>query len=181
MKTLQITPVAKARVWVNERATVGYETDGALGGMARPSARELNGGLMVAVEVLLPRGARAEYGLLGIQFVADTSMRLHCEVAFSAGMNGQLWPDSLAAKLDHVRLGLPKEYASAVLASLLAAVEGRMPSGVVRITDSAHGLVGSSPDLFGRLAAATVELALLQGAEFPNDEAVKLLRRILIG
>lgn len=179
MKTLQVTPVAKARVWMNERATEGFVAEGILQGSVNPSVGESKH-LTIGVEALLPRGARAEYGLIGFQFVPDALNLLHCEVEYS-GMHGPSWTDALAGTLDQVRLGLPKEYASAVMDALAYTCRDRMPSGVLRIVDAAHGLVGSSPSMFGRLTTAAVEMALLAGAELPDAQMVKMLRAILIG
>lgn len=179
MKTLQVTPVAKARLWVNERATKGYLAEGILQDSVSPSVG-WSKMLMIGVEALLPRGGRAEYGMIGFQFVPDRLNHLQCEVGFS-DMSGPPWTDALAAKLDEVRLGLPKEYAPAVMEALLLTCQDRMPSGFLRVVDAAHGLVGSSPSVFGRLATAAVELALLNVAEMPDAQIVKILRGILIG
>lgn len=180
MKTVQVTQFVKARVWVNESATVGFVAEGILKASVRANPSESNGSHIVGVEAMIPRGGMVEYGLIGFQFVPDKLDRLQCEVGYSS-MNGPSWPDALAAELDDVRLGLPREYSSAVVAALSSACEGRMPSGVIRIMDAAHGLVGSSPNVFGRLTTAAVELALLVGAELPDDQVVKILRGILMG
>lgn len=180
MRTLQLTPLAKARVWSGEKMTGGFKAEGVITGSAEQSfAGWPSSNVVVGLEALLPRGARAEYGLLGLEFMPDDLGRLQMAVPYS-GMAGTAWPDALAGKLDEVRLGLPKEYASAVLASLSSAVEGRAPSGVLRIVDAAHGLVGSSPNFFGKLTRAAVELVLLSGIEVPDDRLVSLLRGIII-
>lgn len=181
MKTLQLTPFVKTRVWYGEKMTGGFEAQAVITGSAgQNSAGWPSGNVVVGLEALLPRGARAEYGLLGLEFLPDNLGRLQMEVPYS-GMTGVAWPDALAGKLDEVRLGLPKEYASAVYASLSSAVEGRVPSGVLRIVDAAHGLVGSSPSFFGKLTRAAVELVLLSGIEVPDDRLGSLLRGIIIG
>lgn len=181
MKTLQLTRFAKARVWFGERVTDGFKPDGVItSSVERSFAGEPTRNVMVGLEALLPTGARAEYGLLGLEFLPDHLGRLQIEVPYS-GMAGIAWPDALAGKLDEVRLGLPEEYASAVLASLSSAGEGRVPSGVLRIVDAAHGLVGSSPNFFGKLARAALELSFLSGTEVSDDHLVSLLRGIIIG
>lgn len=183
LRTLQLTPLAKARVWFGETLTSGFVTEGVITRTTGAAGKKNAGGpsrsVVVGVEALLPRGARAEYGLLGLEFLPDDLVRLQIEVP-SSGMAGISWPDALAGKLDEVRLGLPKEYASAVLDTLSSAVEGRLPSGTLRIVEAAHGLVGSSPSFFGKLTRAGLELALLSESEVTDDHLVSLLRGILI-
>jgi hypothetical protein len=180
MRTLQIAQFAKARVWINERSTQGFANDGVLEVLAHPSVGTSNRSIIVAVETMLPRGPRAEYGLIGCQFTPDDRGSVRLVIPYS-GMGGVTWIDSLAVDIDDVRLGLPREYTSSVADSLVSGVEGRMSSGILRITDAAHGLVGSSPNVLGRLAKAVVEVALLGGADVPDDQMVTLLRELLIG
>jgi hypothetical protein len=180
MKTLQLTRFAKARVWFGERVTDGFKPDGVITSSVENSfAGGPTRNVMVGLEALLPTGARAEYGLVVLEFLPDHLGRLQIEVPYS-GMTGIAWPDALAGKLDDVRLGLPKEYTSAVLGSLCSAGEGRVPSGVIRIVDAAHGLVGSSPNFFGKITRSALELALLDGTEVSDDYLASLLRGILI-
>lgn len=129
---------------------------------------------------MLPRGARAECGMIGIQFVPGTLRQLQVEVGYS-GIPGELYTNALAANLDEVRIGLPQEYASTVMESLVLRCQHRLPPGVLRIVDAAHGLVGSSPSVFDRLTTAAMELARLDATFMQDDDIARTLRSILIG
>ena len=159
---------------------VSFRSEGVFTGTAGQGfVGGLRNNVIVGLEALVPRGGFAQYGLLELAFLPDDLDRLQLEVPYSS-ITGTAWPGALAGSLDEVRLGLPKEYAPAVLASLSSAVEGRIPSGVLRIVAAAHGLVGSSPRFFEKIARAAVELALLDGDEVPDDRLVSLLRGIIV-
>lgn len=103
-----------------------------------------------AVEIEIPRGPMISYGLLGLHYrPGETGL----EVSVSVGTGG-IRSDSLAAG-DTVRWGLDEEYADAVLQSASrVAGAGTLPCGSVAFDYSASGKVGSSPRVFGALAAA---------------------------
>jgi hypothetical protein len=180
MRVLQLPRFAEARVWFGKSVIGGFKSEGVITGTTRQSyAGGQSSNMIVGLEALVPCGGYAQYGLLELEFLPDDLARLRLEVPYSS-MTGTAWPGALAGILDEVRLGLPKEYAPAVLASLSSAVEGRIPSGVLRIVAAAHGLVGSSPNFFGKIARAAVELALLGEDEVPDDRLVSLLRGIIV-
>lgn len=179
MRALRITRFAKARVWIDERATEGYVTRGVIQGSVHAGVGASKDRIM-GVEALVPRGGLAEYGMIGFRLVSSALDVLQCEVGYS-DMSGPSWPDALATRLDNVRIGLPEEYASAVMEALSLACRDRMPPGVLSVVDAAHGLVGSSPSFFSRLTAAAVELALLDGPELQEIQMTKILKESLVG
>jgi hypothetical protein len=94
-----------------------------------------------------------EYGLLGAS--------LSDEVAawrISAPEDGEPWDRSLAGALDDVRWGLPIEFVDAVAGSTQAGLAAAQLSAGIDFDCAAHGLIGSSAALFGRIAAALVRL-----------------------
>src|SRR5262249_43520044 len=122
---------------------------------------------------------RAEYGLLGVEFDVRRTGRLRFEVGWSHG-NGPAWAEALASSIDSVRLGLPREFARAVLNGLVSTLGERLPSGIVHVTDGAHGLVGSSARFFERLACTVADLMLLNGVEFRDDQLATFLSASLV-
>lgn len=181
MRFFQLTKFAKARIWLNERATLGFAADDVLECSVSPHNNGSVPGVIVGVEALIPRGGVAEYGLIGIEYVPDISSSLICRVPLSIETRSNEWINSLASSIDQVYLGLPKEYGSAVLDSLVASATGRMPAGLVHIIDSAHGLAGSSPSMFTRLARAAIELTLLSELDSSDDHLGSLLQDIFLG
>jgi hypothetical protein len=144
-KTVQLSRSCKARVWSGQMFTTGFEALGTTtGSSVAASARDRSRDpVVVGVEAVCPRGARAEYGLLGLTFVPDELNRVRLEGSYR-GTKGPAWGDALAKRVDQVSIGLPEEYATPVLNALSGAVLGRVSSGVIRVTEAANGLVGSS-------------------------------------
>jgi hypothetical protein len=58
------------------------------------------------------------------------------------------WDEALCRATETAFVGLPREYASAVIAGV---AEGAL-GGDVRVVGAAHGAIGSSPAFFTRLA-----------------------------
>ena len=170
MTVLQLTPHARARLF-SDIAGMTFPAVGELrrnryphAGTAHPTCRRW------LVEAYVPRGARADYGLLGLEF-APGPAAIEVIVPYS-GPHGATLTDSLAGQIDDVRVGLPEEYAEAVLDALCAAAVS-LPSGVLRVCAAAHGRVGSSPKFFARLAAAVVSL-MSEGDEDARQATITL-------
>lgn len=174
MRIIRFTPVARARIWpqINDLA---FPVAGEL--RTRIASRAIIDAVWsehLILEVYVPRGARVEYGLLGLLLEKDRD-GVEVVVPYSAGISASL-AGSLASGLDDVRVGLPEEYAGAVLAALLASEA--LPNGLIRVCAAAHGAVGSSPKFFARLTAAALVL-MRDGTQDP-DRIAELLRRALI-
>lgn len=180
MRILHPTQLATLRVWVGEKRTTGFDARAVLSGSVPPSTRAnaVERAISAGVEALVPRGARAEYGLLAVTFVPVTGDSVQIDVPYCTE-DGPRWAESLAERLDDVRLGLPPEYAIAALASLSAAAGEHLPSGTLRVAEAAHGRVGSSQRMFARLARATVVLATM--ADLHDESLEARMRAILAG
>lgn len=126
--------------------------------------------MTVGVEAFVPRGARAEYGLLVVERLvvpADPGVQ---EAARAVDFDGAstssgTWDEALCRATETALIGLPREYASAVIAGL---AEGGVLGGDVRVVGAAHGAIGSSPAFFARLARWVVCL-LQHDAELRAD------------
>jgi hypothetical protein len=178
MRVLPLTPLAKARIWFQSAipafisaGTVSKQVDG------DPKA-SLNAG-HVTLEAFVPRGGRAEYGLLGINFQRDRTNLLQVEVPYSEE-DGGLWLDSLGKQVDEVRLGLPHEYATPTLDAAIELGAHRFPPGTIKVVEAAHGLIGSSAEFFRKLATGALTL-LLDGRQREDNDMTALLKGLLIG
>lgn len=175
MGTLQLTKFAKARISRQPALAVGFTAECVLtrdmpaNDLARPKC-------FVGVEALVPRGSRADYGMLGVAFDPDHSGQLRVTAGY-CNPQGERWRESLAATIDDVRIGLPKEYAEAVLEGLLGGLR-QPPSGSLTVEEAAHGLVGSRSAFFRNLALAAGELMFLDESD---DALAERLRRLLVG
>jgi len=179
MITLQLAQHRKARVWFNELPDArvvpsNFAEHSVEGGKALcEDVRR------AAVEVLIPRGPRALYGLLGAELRPNQSGALVIRVAISRN-GGAPFPDSIALSSDEARVGLPDEFSNAVVEGVtnqIAKMAG-LGSGELVFDRAAYGSVGSAPIVFKWLAACLVQL-LRKGDCVSQQEVVEILQAAL--
>jgi hypothetical protein len=130
---------------------------------------------LAAIELFVPLGPRSMYGLLGGQFNPDAVGHLSVDVSVSAA-KGRLLADNLATKDDEVRVGLPAEYAQAVLAGVdLAETELKtLLPGKLSVSCAAHGAIGTCEAVYKHLSAILIKLFNAASLEPSDDELAKL-------
>jgi hypothetical protein len=173
----QLTSFATARLWYPgelppHAPARSVETDveaNVLGSLAIPC---------LGLEACVPRGARIDYGLVGVTFEPRPIARVRVTVPYSE-TSGPCWNDSLAATLDDVSLGLAPEYAESLLKVIAERTTQTFPPGHLCLDHAAHGRVGSSRAFFGRLM--TCVLTLLRDGVPGDAETCAFLRAGLVG
>lgn len=157
MKRLIEIGLGRAQLWRDELPEASYSTGQLLdrhvsagGGRHAPAT--------VAIEVWMPTGPRALYGLLGARFEPD-ARGLSIRVPVVPGIEGPRFAGTIAASYDEVRVGLPDEYGREVVHWLAYEAEklGLSP-GVLAVERAAHSLVGSSRSVFAALAVLVVQM-----------------------
>ena len=151
----------KMRVWLEEFPDSHYVVSEVL--QYQLSADDLSETQQrcVAIEIVLHQGGYNPYGLLGAYFVPVRSDRLTIEVHISSE-DGRIAPTTLAGGMDKIKIGLPQEYAESVLAGAISASSlSRLGAGRLCFDCAAHGEIGSSTNIFHRLAMLVVELLVL--------------------
>lgn len=113
---------------------------------------------MAGVELRIDHGPRSSYALLGGEIEGGRADVL--QVVVSLADAGRPFPGSLALAPDDVRVGLPDEYATAVLAGVahVAELTGVPTAATLRFRCAAHALVGSSPAAFQRASELVLRL-----------------------
>jgi hypothetical protein len=169
LKSISIGRHGAGLLWIDEAMDVGFDPVGleerhVKAGIGNSHAR------MVAVEIYLPRGARAEYALLGMRYEPAPRDDLLVRVLIGETL-GSTYDQSLAGQVDEVRLGLPADYVSSVLEATCNEADGCLDPGVLLVDRAAHGLVGSNADLFERLARVLV--GILIDPRFPEERLRK--------
>jgi hypothetical protein len=129
-----------------------------------------------AIEWTAHVGPRTLYGLLGAQIVPTDVAQL--KVVIHTGTPEAVYSDTIASRAsEDVRIGLPNEYAAAVVAGIAAACAEPLNTrrGIISIEVGAHGLVGSSENIFQRMGRAFGELSKAEGMTSP-EEIAELLK-----
>lgn len=134
----------------------------------------------MAVEFWQGQGARAAYGMLGGSWVSDAACaRRGARFKVDVGEPREsVWADAMSTRSGVPGyIGLPDEYASAVLRALQGA-NVNFGSGTLHVTHAAHSRVGSSEIHFGRIATALAKLSM---AGEHSSEVLAILEETLIG
>ncbi|RKI03782.1 hypothetical protein D7Y04_02110 [Corallococcus sp. AB038B] len=132
----------------------------------------------IGIEAMIPRGAYSEYGLLGLSGTYESAQSvLRLEVPWTQA-DGAPWSPAPGYALASPRVGLPQEFAHAVLEGIDAASRDRLAGGVLSVRAAAHCPVGSNPNIMGRLARACVGL-MLRG-DMRDDELRAFLETVLL-
>jgi hypothetical protein len=176
MTVLQVGRFARAIVSWQPREVIAFESTGHLTRVLEARAQS-NPARFLSVEAFVPRGGRADYGAIGVDYAPAWSERLRVIVGYG-DPRGESWPNALASTIDQVRVGLPEEYSQAVLDGLLAGLRSPPASGSLRVVEAAHGRIGSSPAFFRVLAGAVAEL--LHQVEMAEADVVELLEDRLV-
>jgi hypothetical protein len=174
MRVLELGKYRRARVWIGELPDASYPFIEVLTHTVVARAESQSALKLAAIEIFVPLGPRSMYGLLGGQFDPETAGHLSVDVRVSAA-NGRLLADSLAMKGDEVRVGLPAEYAQAVLVGVdLAATEpNTVAPGRLSISCAAHGAIGSCEAIYKHLSTTLVKL--FNTASQPSDDEIARL------
>ncbi|ROO59298.1 hypothetical protein EDC02_1093 [Micromonospora sp. Llam0] len=120
-----------------------------------------------AIELMIPRGADVQYGLLGGTYYATSDDRLVLRAATIdedvAGC-GLEYRDSLVRSLETPRVGLPRHLAEGAISGLKSwfSVQGSLSPGILSLDCAAFGSVGSSSVVFGHLASLLVSVMMAQ-------------------
>ncbi len=177
MRTLRVGRFGRARVWIGESPAAAFDAAG-LVSRTVASGTELPVLTAVGLEAFLPRGPLSEYGLLGLSGMPQKDQReLRLEVLW-AQVDGAPWRAALAGGSESPRVGLPQEFADAVLDGLEAASGRRLVGGVLAVRAAVHSPVGTNPNFMARLARACVEL-MLHG-DMADDDLGTLLEAPLL-
>jgi hypothetical protein len=173
MREIELGKYRKARVWRGELPPSHLRADSKLFetlSASLPTLKEQMG----ALEVLVPLGPRFMYGLIGGELRPGSDNELRIEIAVSKG-NGTLFQNPLCGSLDQARIGLPSEYAKAVLSGIALAKEhGGIIAGQLAITHAAFGEIGSCEAVFKHLAAGLMRLLTFKSSEPSQQELINL-------
>lgn len=157
MKRMFDVGLGRVQLWRDELPEASYDGKEILV-CDVPAAESRSPRAALAIEVWMPVGPRALYGLLGVRF-EPRATGLSIQVPVVSGIEGPRCAHSIASLSDEVRVGLPDEYGHEVVHGLADQAEKLgVGAGVLTIERAAHGLVGSSRSTFAALAILIVRL-----------------------
>jgi len=176
MRVLELGRYRRARVWIDEAPDAVYRPVEILSHKI-PAEKALAVAKLAAVELFVPAGPRAQYGLLGGHLQPDATGELIVEVGVSSS-HERLFPDNLALQEDEVRVGFPAEYTPAIVPGLeLAKTQlGGLAAGKLSIDCAAHA---SNVTVFKHLTATLVKLLHTASADTADEELLKLFPETL--
>lgn len=141
--------------------------------------KQITTGFEIGVELAFHTGGRICYGFLA------ANVRPHPEpdtvkisLAFTRG-NTARYEDSCLLNDSFVYKGLPQEYVTQTIESMMAAIEGEGAyiQAEIRVDDSANCEVGSSPALFGVIGELLVKLINADSIEQVMDMETEAFTR----
>src|SRR6185312_7521099 len=179
MFELQLTQQRKARIWLNELPDARTKFP-VIGERSMDSGKRVIAGVRrAALEVLIPRGPRALYGLLGAELKPNRSDELIVRVLTSCD-DSTPFSNSMALSSDEARVGLPEEYSNAVIEGATSQIIkiGGLGPGELEFGCAVHGLVGSAPIVFKWLASCLVQL-LWKAESISQQELTEILQTAL--
>lgn len=162
----------RANVWLDEEPPTAYRASSVESKIVKPRTLIEAKRRIAAVEVIIAHGARSSYAFLGAELLKADLEGL--EVVVSVNKAGAPFAASLAGKLDEVRIGLPDEYAKAVVSGAVKIAEavGTPMSRKLWFRWAAHGFVSSSPAIFEQVSGTVLQLLTLSSAA---DDQIRAL------
>jgi hypothetical protein len=156
----------RANVWLEEAPPAAYTASSVEAKTVKPRVAIDATRRVVGVEVSFPHGPKSSYALLGAELVEANVAGL--EISVSVNSVGAPFSASLAQKLNEVKIGLPNEYAGAVVRGAVRCAEevGAPVQRKLWFRWAAHGFVNSSPYIFEQVSEMVLRfLTIPSGGE----------------
>ena len=168
--SLELSRRRRANIWLDEAPPATFKASSELTRIVKPKIRIASSRKLAAIELNVPHGPMASYGLLGAELIdADVE---GLKVIVPINSIGSRFTPSLALKSEDVRIGLLEEYASAVFTGVekLAESSGLPTNLAMRFSWAAHGSVSSSRSVFENVSGLVARLLALSNV--PSEEQV---------
>lgn len=166
----RIGVLGKFRLWCNEDHIVGCEFSNVCGSnLYSVKEAETSGARDLVLEVMIPRGARALYALLGLRYQSSAN-KTEIGILIPPSASG-VFHGSLIEDFEVAHLGLPLEYAAASVGGFKRGLaDGNdVDRGRIDICCAAYGDVSSNEPLFEKVGFALAHLVRLPCKEISEE------------
>ena len=179
-KTLELGKYRKARVWLDQLPTTIFSPELVTQVNLPIVGRIAHAVSMVAIELSIPVGPRAMYGLLGARFESKQAGDLVVRIG-STSSEGAILSDNIAINSDVVRTGLPHEYLNGVSKGIqLANLElARIGAGVLTINCAAYAKVSSCESVYTQVTRMLASLLSADDNNWSDEALIVILQSCL--
>lgn len=131
----------------------------------------------LVLEIMLPRGGRTIYGLLGLHYIPSCGGSIISIKVTKQACASKVYQDSLISNFETINVGLPAMYANASVAGLKRAFSDGFDvgPGLIEICYAAFGDVSSNEQIFEKMGYSLANLLSLQLDEISIDAVSTLL------
>lgn len=177
MITLDLPFHNKARVWIGDLPQSFYSVDRIIERVIDLDKPSLKSTHRAAIEMIVPRGARNIYGLLGAEMLPNKLNCIGVQI-FTSNQEGEPLVESLAHSLDDPRVGLPNEYAYSIIDGVLAAKEEDkvFSSGEIKFNCAAYSPISSCEFIFKHLSQAVTKILSLGNIPLTEEYLIEVTR-----
>jgi hypothetical protein len=166
----------EGRFWVDNLPEINYvEIDKLTESVSQSQFYQSNGHATMALELSFPQHV-SSYVLLGVKFEPSDGASIHVNVKVGCEQDNLL-TDNIAPFYDTIHVGIPKEYAGAVLESAVQTVNELkdFPTGLLTFDFGAHSLVRSSRVIFSKATFTLTRLIHHKIRGVPTTELKDLI------
>jgi hypothetical protein len=164
------TGLSKGRAWLEELPDFCYEAATLLEAEISSVTMPIAAFHQVGVELLYHVSPSHRYGMLGAIYRPNhaNTLLIQVNVAHTAR---SVAVNTLAPEWEEVEIGVPLNYAQAVLEGAKQTANGSLGPGILHFTCAANGAIGSSAAMFRRLGSLVVTM-MAQGQNFKLADAM---------
>jgi hypothetical protein len=126
--------------------------------------------IVVAVELMIPRGGMIAYGLLGAEYTFIPQNKLNVKINVATEPNTPLVNPLVSS--DCVLKGISSEYVEGIIQGIRVR---NIPPGNITFSCGAHGLVGSSTQVFNILARIIIAIINSSYSERNETQLIELV------
>jgi hypothetical protein len=160
--SFQLSLHRRANVWIDEAPPAAFAASSCLNRTVMKPRSAIEAARTIAgVEVNFTHGPKSSYALLGAELIEAEADGFEICVLVNDG--GVPFLGSLAGRRDEVRVGLPAEYATAVVSGAVRIAESiaAPPKRKLWFRWAAHGLINSSPSIFEQVSGIVLQLLII--------------------